>query len=421
MLAYGSPQVGLNAIHLEEHASRCHFDPISTTYAHQQVGCNRKELGRIHRFISVNEMVRRLISSCSLSDRVGRFKEDHFMQIHSVGIDLGKTTFHLVALSATGTVLLRKKFTQKQLITFTANLQTPLIGMEACSGAHFLGRTLREQGHDVRLIPAQFVKPFVKSNKNDFLDAEAIAEAVDRQNMRFVPIKTDDQLDLQALHRVRDRLIARRTSVINQLRAFLLERGMTFARTPGKLRLAMPDILENADANLTPRMRNLVGLLWSEWKELEQQIATINGEVEQIASSDAACVRLRQIPGIGPLIATAIVAAIGNGSAFRKGREFASWLGLVPRQHSTGGKARLLGISKRGNSYLRKILIHGARSAVVRMKRERAPLGAWLDALQTRAPLNVVVTATANKLARIAWAVLSTGNDYRAHPNSTAA
>jgi len=323
------------------------------------------------------------------------------MQIHSVGIDLGKTTFHLVALSATGTVLLRKKFTQKQLITFTANLQTPLIGMEACSGAHFLGRTLREQGHDVRLIPAQFVKPFVKSNKNDFLDAEAIAEAVDRQNMRFVPIKTDDQLDLQALHRVRDRLIARRTSVINQLRAFLLERGMTFARTPGKLRL--------------------VGLLWSEWKELEQQIATINGEVEQIASSDAACVRLRQIPGIGPLIATAIVAAIGNGSAFRKGREFASWLGLVPRQHSTGGKARLLGISKRGNSYLRKILIHGARSAVVRMKRERAPLGAWLDALQTRAPLNVVVTATANKLARIAWAVLSTGNDYRAHPNSTAA
>jgi transposase len=208
--------------------------------------------------------------------------------------------------------------------------------------------------------------------------------------------------------------------VINQLRAFLLERGMTFAKTPGKLKVAMPEILENADANLTPRMRNLVGLLWSEWKELEQQIATINAEVEQIAFSDAACVRLRQIPGIGPWIATAILAAIGNGSAFRKGREFASWLGLVPRQHSTGGKARLLGISKRGNSYLRKILIHGARSTVVRMKRDRAPLGAWLDALQTRAPLNVVVTATANKLARIAWAVLSTGNDYRALPNSTA-
>jgi len=261
----------------------------------------------------------------------------------------------------------------------------------------------------------------VKSNKNDFLDAEAIAEAVDRQNMRFVPIKTDDQLDLQALHRVRDRLIARRTSVINQARAFLLERGMTFARTPTKLKVAMPEILENADANLTPRMRNLISLLWGEWKDLEQQIVTINVEVERIASSDAACVRLRQIPGIGPLIATAIVAAIGNGAAFHKGREFSSWLGLVPRQNSTGGKARLFGISKRGNSYLRKILIHGARSAVVRMKRERAPFGAWLDALQTRAPLNVVVTATANKLARIAWAVLSTGKEYRALPNLTPA
>ena len=161
------------------------------------------------------------------------------MQIHSVGIDLGKTTFHLVALGDNGKVLLKKKFTQRQLITFTANLQTTLIGLEACAGAHFLGRALRGQGHDVKLIPAQFVKPFVKSNKNDFLDAEAIAEAVDRQNMRFVPIKTDVQLDLQALHRVRDRLIARRTAVINQLRAFLLERGMTFAKTPAKLKVAM--------------------------------------------------------------------------------------------------------------------------------------------------------------------------------------
>src|SRR3981189_2040203 len=322
------------------------------------------------------------------------------MQILSGGIDLGKTTFHLVALSAAGKVLLRKKFTQKQLLTFTANLQTSLIGLEACSGAHFLGRALREQGHDVKLIPAQFVKPFVKSNKNDFLDAEAIAEAVDRQNMRFVPIKTDDQL--QAIHRMRDRLIARRTSVINQLRAFLLERGMTFAKTPAKLKLAMPEILENADANLTPRMRNLVGLLWSEWKDLEQQIVAMNMGVEQIASSQHACQRLRQIPGIGPLVATAIVAAIGNGAAFHKGREFASWLGLVPRQHSTGGKARLVGISKRGNCYLRKLLVHGARSAVLRVKRERSPLGPWLDALERRASVKVVITAAANKLAPVA-------------------
>ena len=241
------------------------------------------------------------------------------MEIRSVGIDLGKTTFHLVALGDNGKTLMKKKFSQKQLIAFTANMQTSLIGMEACSGAHFLGRTLREQGHDVKLIPAQFVKPFVKSNKNDFLDAEAIAEAVTRENMRFVPIKTEDQLDLQALHRVRDRLIARRTSVINQLRAFLLERGLVFAKSPAKLRERIPEILENADENLTPRMRNLLALLWDEWKDLDQQLDDLNREVELIASTDPACTRLRQIPGIGPLVATAIVAAIGNGAAFAKG------------------------------------------------------------------------------------------------------
>ena len=343
------------------------------------------------------------------------------MHIHSVGIDLGKTTFHLVALGDNGKVLLKKKFTQRQLIIFTANLQTTLIGLEACSGAHFLGRALRGQGHDVKLIPAQFVKPFVKSNKNDFLDAEAIAEAVDRQNMRFVPIKTDDQLDLQAIHRVRDRLISRRTAVINQLRAFLLERGMVFAKSPAKLRRELPDVLENADQNLTPRMRDLLALLWGEWKELEQQVEGLNREVEQIACTDAACQRLRQIPGIGPLIATAIVAAIGNGAAFRKGREFAAWMGLVPRQYSTGGKAKLFGISKRGNRYLRKILIHGARAAVIRLKRERAPMGSWMTALEARAPRNVLIVAMANKLARIAWAVLSTGEDYRALSSPTTA
>jgi transposase len=343
------------------------------------------------------------------------------MQIRSVGIDLGKTTFHLVALGDNGKVLLKKKFTQKQLITFTANMQTSLIGMEACGGAHFLGRTLRAQGHDVKLIPAQFVRPFVKSNKNDFIDAEAIAEAVDRQNMRFVPIKTDDQLDLQALHRVRDRLITRRTSVINQLRAFLLERGLVFAKSPAKLRERMPEILENADEDLTPRMRNLLAVLWDEWKDLELQILQMNDEVEQIASSDAACMRLRQIPGIGPLVATAIVAAIGNGAAFSKGREFAAWMGLVPKQYSTGGKAKLYGISKRGNNYLRKILIHGARAVVLRSKRERIAMGSWLTALEARAPRNVLIVAAANKLARIAWAVLSSGEDYRAGQELVAA
>jgi transposase len=334
------------------------------------------------------------------------------MQIHSVGIDLGKTTFHLVALGAAGKVLVKKKFTQRQLLTYTANMHTSLIGLEACSGAHFLGRALRKQGHDVRLIAAQFVKPFVKSNKNDFVDAEAIAEAVERKNMRFVPIK---------IHRVRDRLISRRTAVINQVRAFLLERGMVFAQTPAKLKAAMADILENAEADLTPQMRNLIDMLWGEWKMVEQQIEELSDELERISAADAGCTRLRQIPGIGPIVATAIVAAIGNGAAFRKGREFAAWLGVVPHQYSTGGKAKLLGISKRGNVYLRKVLIHGARAAVLRIKRDRAPIGAWLDRLDARAPKNVVVVATANKLARIAWAVLSSGEDYRPLPNISAA
>jgi transposase len=340
------------------------------------------------------------------------------MQIRSVGIDLGKTTFHLVALGPVGKVLVRKKFTRKQLLAYTANMQASLIGLEACSGAHFLGRALRKQGHDVRLIAAQFVKPFVKSNKNDFVDAEAIAEAVERKSMRFVPIKTDDQLDLQSIHRVRDRLISRRTAVINQLRAFLLERGMVFAQRPAKLKAAMANILENAEADLTPQMRCLIDMLWDEWMLIEQQIEKLNLELERISAADAGCTRIRQIPGIGPVVATAIVAAIGNGAAFRKGRDFAAWLGIVPRQYSTGGKAKLLGISKRGNVYLRKVLIHGARAAVLRIKRDRAPIGAWLDALDARAPKNVVVVAMANKLARIAWAVLSSGEDYRPTANA---
>jgi transposase len=288
-----------------------------------------------------------------------------------------------------------------------------LVGIEACSGAHFIGAALRDQGHEARLIPAQFVKPFLKSNKNDFLDAEAIAEAVARKNMRFVPIKTDDQLDLQALHRVRDRLVHRRTALINQIRGFLLERGITFAKGPANLRNQMPALLEDANQSLTPRMRYLLDHLWQEWKCLNSGIEHVSDEIDAIACQDAACQRLRQIPGVGPLVATATVAAIGNGAAFRKGREFAAWLGLIPRQHSTGGKARLLGISKRGNIYLRRMFIHGARALLLRVKYDTGRLGEWAHQLELRAPRNKVIVAVANKLARIAWAVLATGNEYR--------
>ena len=336
------------------------------------------------------------------------------MSIASVGIDIGKNTFHLVALDTQGKVVVRKKFSRQQLLAYTAKLRTALIGTEACSGAHFLGAALRGQGHDVRLIPAQFVKPFLKSNKNDFLDAEAIAEAVARNNMRFVPIKTDDQLDLQALHRVRDRLVQRRTAVINQIRGFLLERGITFAQGPANLRRHMPSLLEDAEETLTPRMRSLLAHLWQEWKQLEADVEHVSDEIVTIAEHDPACQRLRQIPGIGPLVSTATVAAIGNGAAFRKGREFAAWLGLIPRQHSTGGKARLLGISKRGSIYLRRMFIHGARAVLLIVKYDTGRLGQWARELALRAPRNKVIVAVANKLARIAWAVLSSGNEYRA-------
>ena len=342
------------------------------------------------------------------------------MSIASIGIDIGKLTFHLVALDDHGKVVVRKKLSRKQLLVYTAKLKTVLIGTEACSGAHFLGAALRDQGHDVRLIPAQFVKPFLKSNKNDFLDAEAIAEAVTRHNMRFVPIKTDDQLDLQALHRVRDRLVQRRTAVINQIRGFLLERGITFAQGPANLRRHIPSLLEDADQNLTPRMRNLLAHLWEEWKQLESDVESISSEIGTIADQDAACQRLRKIPGIGPLVSTATVAAIGNGAAFRKGREFAAWLGLIPRQHSTGGKARLLGISKRGSVYLRRMFIHGARAVLLIVKYDTGRLGQWARELALRAPRNKVIVAVANKLARIAWAVLSSGNEYRAAATAAA-
>jgi transposase len=338
------------------------------------------------------------------------------MNIASIGIDLGKTTFHLVALGERNKILLRRKFSRSQLLAYTANLPASLIGLEACAGAHFMGAALREQGHQVRLIPAQFVKPYRKSNKNDFIDAEAIAEAVTKQNMRFVQIKTQEQLDWQAMHRVRDRLVQRRTALINEIRGFLLERGLTFAARPIYLRKNLPTVIEDAEQNLSSHLRWLLDRLWQEWKQTETEIEAITDEIERISNEDARCRQLRQIPGFGPLVSTATVAAIGNGSAFRRGRDFAAWVGVVPRQYSTGGKQKLYGISKRGNIYLRRMLIHGARAVLFRVKYDTGGFGQWVHRLAQRAPSNKVVVAIANKLARIAWAVLSSGKDYRHQP-----
>jgi transposase len=310
-------------------------------------------------------------------------------QITVVGVDIGKTSFHVVAVDASGAVQLKRRCSRAQLLVLMGKLTDCLIAMEACCGAHHLAREIAPLGHDVRLIAPQFVKPFLKSNKNDYLDAEAIAEAAQRPTMRFVPVKSVEQLDLQALHRVRERLVAKRTSVINQIRSFLLERGIVFRAGRRHLATQMPLLFSDERSPLSVRMKVILQNLWDEWQQLERDVGEITVEIEGIAKSDPDCRRLLAIPGVGPIVATALVAAIGDGSAFQRGRDLAAWLGLVPRQHSTGGKPRLLGISKRGNGNLRRLFIHGARSVAMHADRQRG-LGLWLTGLEQVASVKVV-------------------------------
>ena len=262
-------------------------------------------------------------------------------------------------------------------------------------------------------MPAQYVKPYVKTNKSDYIDAEAIAEAVARPTMRFVPIKTDEQLDMQSLHRVRERWVARRTAIVNQIRGLLLERGITLRKGRRHVDAALPEILEDATAKLSGALRILLAQLKLELDQMAMRIDEADAVLNKTAHENAACQRLVAIPGIGPVTATALIAAIGNGAAFRKGREFAAWMGVVPREHSTGGKQKLLGISKRGNSYLRILFIQGARAVLQQSTKQTSGLSAWLAQLTARTHRNVAAVALANKLARIAWAVLAKNEPYR--------
>jgi transposase len=336
------------------------------------------------------------------------------MKIYALGIDLGKTVFHLIGLDSSGQVVVRKRCSRTQLLAFTGNLQVQLIGMEACSGAHFLGKALRAQGHDVRLMPAQYVKPYVKTNKSDYIDAEAIAEAVQRPRMRFAPIKTEEQLDLQALHRVRERWVMRRTAVVNQIRSLLLERGLTLPKGRSHLGQMLPRILEDAELKLSGAFRVLLAQLKLELEQLAARIEQMDMVIQQEARENESCQRLTTIPGVGPVTATALIAAVGNGSAFGKGRDLSAWMGIVPGEYSTGGKQKLLGISKRGNKYLRRLFVQGARSVLQRRDKQAPGLSCWLAQLLARTHQNVVVVALANKLVRIAWAVLCKNENYRA-------
>jgi transposase len=262
-------------------------------------------------------------------------------------------------------------------------------------------------------MPAQYVKPYVKTNKSDYIDAEAIAEAVGRPKMRFVPINSDDQLDLQSLHRVRERWVMRRTAVINQIRGLLLERGITLRQGRGHVDAALPGILEDASAMLSGALRMLLAQLKLELDHLQMRIDEADATIKQIAEENEACRRLVAIPGIGPVTATAIIAAIGKGAACKKGRGFSAWLGIVPDEYTTGGKQKLLGISKRGNSYLRRLFVQGARAVLQQRAKQSSGLRAWLAQLTTRAHSNVAAVALANKLARMAWAVLAKNEPYR--------
>jgi len=335
-------------------------------------------------------------------------------QVTTVGLDLAKNLFQVHGTDAQGRSVLKRKLARGKVLEFFATLPPCLVGLEACGAAHYWARELRKLGHEVRLMPPQYVRPYVKTNKHDAADAEACCEAATRPGMRFVPVKEESQQSLLMLHRVREQLLKQRTATINALRAHLAEFGIVAAQRRAGLRELLAVVADAEDRRLPPLARELLQVLADHLRALEERLATLDRRLLEIACADTACARLAAVPGIGPVIATALAAAVGDAKAFGSGRHLAAWLGLVPRQHSSGGKERLLGISERGDGYLRRQLVHGARALVkVSRGREGKPW-AWIDAPLARRPSNLVAVAVANKLARVAWALLSRGEDYRA-------
>ena len=330
-----------------------------------------------------------------------------------LGIDLAKQSFQLHGVDKDGQVVLKKKLNRKQLSAFIANLPVCLIGLEACGGAHHWVRIFTEMGHNVRMMAPQFVKPYVKSNKNDAVDAEAICEAVQRPNMRFIPAKSIEQQDIQSLHRIRSQLVGRRTAQANQIRGLLMEYGIIIPQGIRYIRKSLPDILENGENLLSVIFREQLSGLYDEMVHLDERIDTLELSLKAICKQNEDCKRLLTIPGVGLMTATALIAAVGDITVFKSGRELAAWLGLVPRQHSTGGKPILLGISKRGDSYLRTLLIHGGRAVVRCAHKHEDKRSQWVGEIKLRRGKNITAVAVANKNARIAWALLTKKEDYQ--------
>ena len=336
------------------------------------------------------------------------------MNISRIGVDLAKNVFQIHGADSRGNPTWKRKLSREKWIAAICRSvpRGSEVGMEACAGSHHWARHLTELGYQVKLIPPQFVTPYVKSNKNDANDAEAICEAMSRPHMRFVKVKTVEQQDIQAIHRVRSELMSQRTAKINQIRGLVAEYGLVAPKQAESLRKALPRWLEDTENGLTPRFRQLLQGLSQDLGYLYDRIAKLDQEIKEIANSDPVAVRLQQLRGVGPLVATALIAAVGDGRQFAKGRQMAAALGLTPKQYSSGGKDKLLGISKRGDAYLRTILIHGARAAVYKAKMRDDRLSLWVTDLAKRRHVNVAAVALANKTVRMAWAMMRDGADY---------
>jgi transposase len=342
------------------------------------------------------------------------------MKITTVGLDLAKNVIQVHGVNETGKAVLKKAVKRDQVLPFFANLTPCLIGMEACGSAHFWARKLQTLGHTVKLMAPQFVKPYVKTNKNDAADAEAICEAVSRPNMRFVPIKNGEQQALLSLHRARQGFVKARTAQANQIRGLLSEYGIVIPQGISHIAKRLPDILEDCANDLPGVFRQLLQRLGDHLKELDRQVGELEVQIQAWHRQNEASRKLEKIPGIGPITASALVASIGDAKSFADGRQLAAWLGLVPRQHSSGGKPTLLGISKRGDSYLRTLLIHGARAVIRVAERKVGYADSWLARLKGRRHQNVAAVALANKNARIVWALLTQDREYQADFGLTA-
>jgi len=334
------------------------------------------------------------------------------MKITTIGLDLAKTVFQVHGVDERGKAALKKVLKRAQVLPFFANLQPCLIGMEACGSAHHWARKLEALGHTVKLMAPQFVKAYVKTNKNDAADAEAICEAVTRPTMRFVPIKNGEQQAVLALHRARQGFVKARTAQANQIRGLLAEYGLVIPQGISQIATHLPDILEDGENGLPGVFRQLIDRLGTHLKALDRQVHELEEQIQAWHRTNEASRKLADIPGIGPITASALVASIGDARNFDDGRQLAAWLGLVPRQHSSGGKQTLLGISKRGDTYLRTLLIHGARAVIRVAERKVNHAGSWLAGVMGRRNKNVAAVALANKNARIVWALLAHDRKY---------